>query len=259
MHIKSPDVVFVVIGFHPDKETLSSLLAALKNYDVIVVNNGGVVLENSHTVQVISSGKNLGYAGGANLGMKAAFEKGACWVVICNQDLAMTNAGVNELVSRLKSLPTGIAGPFAGGLDPKRMTTIIPSTRADYITGSCIAIHKEVYKKIGNFYDPYFLYYEEVDYCMRAKKVELPIMHLKIDGITHTESSTLGNNSLMHQYYLSRNHLLFLRRGAYWKTMVYEYIRLPLTLLEHLRRNQWGAVLGMYDFLFCRFGQKERI
>lgn len=257
--MKSSEIVFVIIGFHPDKNILLSLLAALKNVNVIVVNNGGVVLENSRSVQVISSGENLGYAGGANIGLKAAFEKGASWVVICNQDVVMTTTGVKELVSKLKSSPAGIAGPFAGGLDPNRMMTIIPSNNVDYISGSCIAIGKKAYEKIGNFYEPYFLYYEEVDYCMRAKKVGFPIVHLKIHGIRHTESSTLGNNSLMHQYYLSRNHLLFVRRGAYWKTMVYECIRLPLTLLEHIRRNQWGALLGMYDFLFCRFGQKERI
>lgn len=258
MHMKSSEVVFVIIGYHPDKHVLASLLSALDPHSVIVVNNGKVGQIKRMFVEVVGGGENLGYAGGANLGMKTAFGKGTEWVVVCNQDLVATKAGVETLVTILKASPAGITGPFAGGLDPKRMTTIIPSVRADYITGSCIAIHKDVYERVGNFYEPYFLYYEEVDYCVRAKRAGFPITHLAVDGITHEESMTLGNDSLAHQYYLSRNHLLIVARLALGRVKCYEFIRMPFTIFEHISRKQWGALLGIRDYFFNKFGSKER-
>jgi len=257
--MNSAEIVFVIIGYHPNKRVLSSLLSALEGYTTIVVNNGKVGEIKRQGVEVVGGGKNLGYAGGANLGMKTAFGNGARWVVICNQDLIMKKKSVGEFVRALQALPPSITGPFAGGLDPKRMTTIIPSVRADYITGSCIAIHRKVYKSVGNFYEPYFLYYEEVDYCLRAKRAGFPITHLSIDGITHEESVTLGNDSLAHQYYLSRNHLLFVERLALASVKCYEFIRMPLTIFEHISRKQWGALQGIRDYFLHRFGPKERI
>jgi len=257
--MNSPKIVFAIIGYHPDKHVLSALLTSIYPYSVIVVNNGKVGQIKRQGIEVVGGGKNLGFAGGANLGMKTAFEKGTEWVIVCNQDLAATKAGVEALVTKLKASPAGIAGPFAGELDRNRMTTIIPSGRADYITGSCIAIHKEVYKSIGNFYEPYFLYYEEVDYCVRAKHAGFPITHLPVDGITHEESVTLGNDSLAHQYYLSRNHLLLVERLALRQAQCYEFIRMPLTIFEHISRKQWGALQGIRDYFLHRFGPKERI
>lgn len=256
--MNSPEIVFVIIGFHPDQEVLVALLTALSSYPIVVVNNGKVGQINMHDVTVVGGGKNLGFAGGANLGMKTAFAKNAEWVVICNQDLVATRVGIDMFVATLKSTAAGIAGPFAGGLDRNRMTTMIPSDRADYITGSCIAIHKDVYASVGTFYEPYFLYYEEVDYCLRAKRKGFPITHIPVDAITHDESMTLGNNTLAHQYYLSRNHLLFVERLALVRIECYEFIRMPLTIVEHIRRKQWGALQGIRDYFLRRFGPKER-
>lgn len=257
--MKSPDIIFIIIGFHPEKESLSSLLSALDGYTTIVVNNGKVGQITRDNVEVVGGGKNLGYAGGANLGIKVAFGKGATWVVLCNQDLVVRKESVGTLVNSLQALPPSITGPFPGGIDPNRMTTIVPSDHTDYITGSCIAIHREVYERIGNFYEPYFLYYEEVDYCLRAKKAGFPVTHVPIDGITHEESMTLGNNALAHQYYLARNHLLIVQRLALRQAQCYEFMRMPLTIAEHIRRKQWGALQGIRDYFLHRFGQKEHV
>ena len=55
--------------------------------------------------------------------------------------------GVEELCLQLASLPSCIAGPWAGALDEKRWTTILPSRYVDYISGSCIAINRSVFEK----------------------------------------------------------------------------------------------------------------
>jgi GT2 family glycosyltransferase len=245
MAIPIQSVIFLIIQFQPDKKVLSSLCDALKDHQVIIIKN--------------DEGKNLGFAGGANLGMKKAFAMGASWVVVCNQDLILKKDASKKLVEKLSRLPKGIAGPFSGGIDARRMTTIIPSVRADYISGACIAIHKKVYETVGNFYEPYFLYYEEVDYCMRAKRLGFPITHIKMNTITHKESMVLKNNSMAHQYYLARNHLLFVKRLALGRVKCYEFMRMPLTIAEHIACKQWGALAGIRDYVFQKFGPKEGV
>lgn len=216
------------------------------------------VLKNHWVIEIDNSKKNVGYAGGANAGIKKALEGGAAWMVVMNQDLKLTTDAISKFSSSLAKSPPGIAGPFTGGLDPKRWTTVLPAQKNDYITGSMIAIHKSVIEKVGFLYEPYFLYYEEVDLCVRAKRAGFVLTHISTAGVSHEESVSLGRDSLAHQYYLARNHLLFVERCAPPYVRLYEYVRLPKTIAEHLIRGQRGGFLGVRDYLLRSFGQYNR-
>lgn len=237
------DIAFIIVTYKPDKKTLNALRAALKEHWVIEIDN---------------SKKNLGYAGGANAGIKKALAGGAEWMVVINQDLKLTVDAVNKFSLLLTKTSPGIGGPFTGGLDPRRWTTVLPSQKNDYITGSMIAVHRSVVEKVGFFYEPYFLYYEEVDLCMRAKRAGFPLTRVPIAGIFHEESVSLGRDSFAHQYYLARNHLLFVERCAPPQVRLYEYLRLPKTIAEHLVRGQHGGLQGIRDYLLRSFWQYNR-
>lgn len=249
------DVAFVVVTYHPNRQQLRYLQSTFSDYLVIAVDN---------------SVNNRGYGGGGNVGIRKALKAGAEWVVVVNQDLKVTKNAIEKFVGKLEKASPGIAGPFAGGLDPHRWTTVLNSTPGvrhqapgstpgvGYISGACFAIHRDVIEKVGFIYEPYFLYYEEVDLCMRAKKAGFPLTHIPVQGITHEESVSLGRGSLLHQYYLARNHLLFLERCAPGYVRSYEYLRLPKTILEHVRRGERGALLGIRDYFFRRFGQYNK-
>lgn len=237
---------FVVVTFHPEKKALAALRKVLDGWPAVEIDN---------------SSKNLGYGGGANVGMRGAFSQGADWVVILNQDIAMTKEAVRELCTKLKQLPPGIAGPFSGSLDPKRWTTILPARgkTIDYISGACIAIHRTVIELVGYFYEPYFMYYEDVDLCVRAKRAEFQLTQIPILGIRHTETTSLGKGSYLHQYYLARNHLLFVERNAPLAVRVREILRLPKTLWEHYHRGEQGAKTGIKDYVFRKFGAIRKL
>ena len=97
-----------------------------------------------------------------------------------------------------------------------------------------MAIHKRVIEKIGYFYEPYFMYYEDADLCVRAKNAGFPLKKLNGAGIEHSDRPVWGKGSRIHEYYLARNHLWFVWRLAPWNVKLYELIRLPKTLLEFL-------------------------
>lgn len=104
----------------------------------------------------------------------------------------------------------------------------------DYVSGACMAIHKNVIAVTGYFYAPYFMYYEDIDFCVRAKRFRVRLKELTIAGIKHAELSVWKKGSRIHEYFLARNHLWFVWRLAPIGIKFYELIRLPKTLLEFL-------------------------
>ena len=187
-------------------------------------NTRGIVIDNTL--------KNIGYAAAANEGVRRAFKNGITWVVICNQDIVLTRKDKNILIRTLQNLLPGIAGPEAGSFDPRRWSTIVPPRGSiDYISGSCMAIHKNVYLTIGGFYEPYFMYYEDADYCVRAKKAGFPLSQINLPGFEHPRACS----SRIKKYYLFRNHLLFVLREAPWRVKLHEFLRLPKTIYDYWR------------------------
>lgn len=225
---------------------------------VIFVDNSETKLSDIRLRQlnIIWNKMNLGYGGGANVGIEQALKLGADWVIIMNQDLTITRKGLERLIDKLTKCEAAIVGPFTGKLDSKRWSTMLPAKQVDYISGACMAIHREVIEKVGNFYEPYFMYYEDVDYCVEAKKFGFPLIKLTTSDIKHDDSSSLGKGSFLHEYYLSRNHLLFVERQAPPSIKFREWLRLLKTLVEYLIYNNKGGSVGLSDYLLHRFGQK---
>jgi len=249
---------FVIVTYKPNLKYINDLLTVLPSFSIIIDNSSELKQNEVSGATLLSPQSNTGYAGGANVGIRHALAHNAQWIVVLNQDTVMTKKAVMSLVKYLSKSKPGIYGPYAGGLDPQRWTTIMPSMKAEYISGCCIAIHRDVIAKIGYFFEPYFMYYEEVDYCIRAQRANFPVKLALIEGISHEESVSLGRGSLLHQYYLARNHLLFVSRLAPPRVRRREYLRLPFTMMEHIMRHEYGAFLGVCDFLFHRFGRRGR-
>ena len=209
------------------------------------------------SLNIISLKNNLGYGGGANVGINDALKRGVKWVVILNQDLKITKSALNEFEHVIARSRPGIIGPFPGELDKNRWSTILPAEKADYISGSFIAIHRDVVKRIGLFYEPFFMYYEDVDYCIRAKEFGFPLTALKNSGIAHEDNSSLGKKSYLLEYYLARNHMLFVQRQAPLKVKLHEYLRVPKTLNEYIKSNNKGGIDGIKDYFVQKFGEKQ--
>jgi GT2 family glycosyltransferase len=190
----------------------------------------------SHLVNsfmVDNTEENHGYGGGANVGIQYALEHGAEWVVICNQDIVMPEKDIKTFVETLKKSEPGIFGPEVGSFDTRRWTTILPAKGSvDYVSGSCMAIHKNVLQTVGAFYEPYFMYYEDADFSVRAKKAGFPLHHVELSGFKHNLNFASGRKK---EYYLARNHLLFALRNAPWQVKLHELLRLPKTLYDYWR------------------------
>lgn len=264
----SSPICFVIVVYHPFLDHLKQLLTHLRAWLVVVVDNtpgnGQEVRAASRTwgnnVTLITNHENLGYAGGNNRGIHYAVTREKDWVVVLNDDLNFNQKAIDMFCASLYHTPPGIVGPFGGSLDPNRWTTIFSSDadaqRRDnfiYLSGSFLAIHKQVIKEVGLFYEPYFIYYEDVELCLRAKKTGFLLTQRQIK-IKHDETSSFGPGSWRHQYYLARNHLLFVERNAPMRIKAREFLRLPQTIWEHQKKGENGALVGVRDYFLRRFG-----
>lgn len=189
-----------------------------KDFEVILVDNGSsdgtsrLVKENYPEVKVITLPKNLGFAGGNNVGIKAS--KGDV-IVLLNDDTEPYPDWLNGFKEASNKLndwgilgckllypdrktiqhagamikPTANTYHFGYGEEDKGQYDII--TECDYVTGAAFAIKRELIDKIGLLDDGYFpIYFEESDYCWRASKAGYKSYYIPKSVVIHHESRT---------------------------------------------------------------------
>jgi GT2 family glycosyltransferase len=91
------------------------------------------------------------------------------------------------------------------------------------------------------------MYYEDVDFCHRAKKAGFKLGIANKAIVYHHIKNSKKKISLMN-YYLARNHFLFVKKHAPLFVKIRELIRLPITLWEHYRKKEFTALSGIKDF-----------
>ena len=214
-----------------------------ENMEVIVVDNvskedeASLIQKLFPQVKVIKSEKNLGFAGGNNLGMKAAKGK---YIFLINNDTFFKDFNVESLITRLESSPNiGMVCPkirfawetnliqFAGYTPLSKITvrnqaigygeedkgqynTAHPTP---YAHGAAMLIKRDAINKVGLMPEDYFLYYEELDWSMMFTRAGYEIWYDPSCTVYHKESQTTGQNSPLRTYYITRNRLLLVKRN----------------------------------------------
>jgi hypothetical protein len=265
------NVYFIILTYNTNPQLLTNNLDVLKEQHVIIVDNTeqehnkvkkALSKKILHKVQLIENEKNIGYASGMNKGMKSAWNNGADWCVLLNDDILLHKKNIKEIIEGIYNKQPAILGPEGGILEKNRWTTILlspqeakkPRTHVDYISGSCFIVHKQVMDKLHGFFPLFFMYYEDVDASIEAKRKGFPIALLPLSEFVHTSGNSIKKGSPLHEYYLARNHLLFIERQAPIKIKLRELIRLPKTVYEHYMFNK-AAFRGVIDFMITRFGK----
>lgn len=284
--MSKPLVSIITINYNQAAVTCA-LLASLRqltypNYEVIVVDNASPtddpapIATGFPEVQLLRSAENLGFAGGNNLGIRAA--KGE-YCLFLNNDTEVEPHLLDALVAAFEQQPRlGIATPklvfwgtegnllqFAGsnGLSPwtLRGTTIgyLEPDRGQHdaslptplIHGAAMMVPTAVIRKAGLLPAIYFLYYEELDWCEMIKRAGYEAWYEAGATVYHKESVSVGQGSVLRTYYLNRNRLLFIRRNLHgWRfwssSLFFLLVAVPKNGLQFALRRQWGhlAALG---------------
>jgi GT2 family glycosyltransferase len=230
-------IIVVWNGEHYLAKCLDAVVSQKSSDDeVIVVDNGSVdnsvviVREQYPEVKIIENRRNLGFAGGVNTGIKAARGK---FLFLLNQDTIMHHGWLDALLGAFNEERTGIVGckllypdgrvQHAGGLIhwplglPDHFGYGQPDDGrwdkprlVDYVTGAAFGIRRSVVEQIGPFDERFWPgYYEEVDYCLRARQAGWEVVYIPWCVGTHLESASLGKGSKPYLEAMHRGRLRF--------------------------------------------------
>ena len=235
-------------------------------------------------VMLIRNEKNLGFSGGNNIGIKKALDPpaggGADWALLLNNDTLVEPGFIASLKAKL-SQSSGIVGiPLNEGdhtaycgkiewLKPTLEHVYKPvSLRADklkdyYAIGGGMLIHRNVLGKIGFLDEKYFLYFEDADFSIRARKADIPVSIIPDVMIHHNVSSTtkkLGSSLLLRYHY--RNALYFNFKNGPWfiKLAVWPWswiivLKQTFKVMIYHNREQSVAILkSVLDFYLNKMG-----
>lgn len=209
-------------------------------FELIVVDNGSEVpfeydRQTSFDLKIIHAGKNLGFAGGNEIGMKEAKGK---YLYLINNDTEMVAPFVKPIVecfeqhSNLGMLSTLLRFYDTGTLQYAGATSLSTITlrnesigagetdKTPYlgyretgnIHGASVIVPAKLYQELGGMWEPFFLYYEEYDWCARFKEAGYTIGFTGDVEVLHKESASVGRMSPLKIEYMFRNRILFARR-----------------------------------------------
>lgn len=250
--MKEP-LVFVILlvwnGYEDTIECIHSLeKISYSNYKILIVDNGSTNSAASilrHTFPqytILENKKNLGFSAGCNVGIKHALKNNANYVLLLNNDTIVDKNFLNQLVHCSESnTDIGIVSPFIyyadkpktiwastlslnlksgwpfvdkyrSQLDNGQFTSIIP---AELLTGCCVLIKRNVFDKVGLFREEYFLYFEDMDFTLRAKHKNIRMYTVPQSKIWHKVGSSSSKKGTANvRYYFVRNFILFYKYNS---------------------------------------------
>lgn len=247
----------VVVSWNAQQTTLrclANLRATLPEDAVVhVVDNGSsdgsadAVQETHPWAEVHTTGTNLGFAGGANVGIRAALDAGAEWVLLQNNDAVLEAETVPALLAAAERHPE--AGLFGGRIYHDRAADILwccgvrmgwaPNLSwlrghhragegrllveevVDALTGCGLLVHRRVWEKVGLLDDSWFVYVEDLDFCERARSAGFRCVYVPDAVMEHPGGgSTGGGYSAGRKYLTAYGSVLFLKRHGTVKLWV---------------------------------------
>jgi len=245
--MKVPLVWIIIVNWNNVsdlQECIESLnLIRYPNFKILVIDNGSSdestsYLTKQENITTILLKSNEGFVGGNNIGINYALQNSADFILLLNNDTLVDPFFLDNLIYEIeKNESCGIAGPLicyqcdrnkiwsAGGkIDLSRGETSmigigrsveefskLNSYPVDFITGCALLVKRSVIEKIGLLDSKFFAYYEETEFCYRAKKAGWEIIVVPSSRIWHKISPEVRAASKTVHYYMVRNRLLFIR------------------------------------------------
>lgn len=206
---------------------LDSLLSNLSgSYEVIVVDNasGDGSLESlrgeyADRVTFIPSEENLGFSKANNLAAKQAKGENLLFMnsdTLCKEDIlpamkeALSVSGVGLAGPRLL-LADGKEQPASFGGFPTLFSIVFKGfgkdsskEGPDWISGAALAIKSDLFHRLGGFDESYFMYFEDIDLCLRAKRLGYSTVIVDMVDVVHLVSGSPAPRR-KESYYMSQD------------------------------------------------------
>lgn len=211
----------------------------------------------------IQNNINAGFAGGINVALRILQDMDV-YVWLLNPDMVVTENTLTELAgfaiqqplnsitgATIKSYSGNRGLLFYGGYKVNFLSatvSLIKKTgsfhQLDYISGGCLFTHISNLKRLGLLPEEYFLYWEETDWCYRAKQSGCGL-YICTTAICYDKVSTVIGKNFMANYYYARNGLLFISKFRK-KNIPFVLFFLGIRFLKRIVTGRWARARGIY-------------
>jgi GT2 family glycosyltransferase len=244
MSAREPSVVCVVLNWNSWQETVDCLAALelinYRNASVIVVDNASTndsvacIRRAQPSVELLSTGRNLGYGGGVNAGIRAALERGAEFVWLLNNDTKPSPEALSALVGKALQQPRlGAVGSVLMYMSSQAKvqawgggrvncwfgrTSHAVSAQEDrwfhYLTAASLLLRSEALRKVGLFDEGFFLYWEDTDLSFRLRKKGWGLGVAADAVVLHKVGASSGGDRRRVDRHSTASGIRFLRKHA---------------------------------------------
>lgn len=267
--------------------------ASDKNIELILVDNGsvedhGAAYKATYPDLVyIRSDKNLGFAGGNNLGVRVATGD---YLLFLNNDTEITENLIEVLADELENNPEiGLLSPLLLYFDQPDTIQYAGFTKMNYLTcrnqgignmetntgqydqdsretgychGAAMICRKADLEKAGLMAEEFFLYYEELDWCEKFRKVGKKMWFTGKTKVYHKESISVGKESSIKTYFMTRNRMLFIRRNTsslntFFFSLYYITIACTRQILVYLLKGRSDLVKWVFKGIGWNFSHSK--
>lgn len=277
----------IILNWNGKNDTLACLQSlkqqSLQEFTTIVVDNGSTddsiqeIRVQFPSITLLTTGENLGYAGGNNVGIEFALKQGFELILLLNNDTTANPHFLERLQScAIKSPDVGIFGayPFRFN-DPEKLDHLggvwnqetaqfdlvgrgaprgfRAGEPLDYVCGCSILIRKAVFQTIGLLEPKFFLFWEEADFCWRAKKAGFGIEVCYDAELLHKVSASFTGGSPQKTYYWWRGRCLWIEKNCTLEEKNRLFKKLIKPQLRHLLKL---LILKRFQLLFGKDPQK---
>ena len=242
-----------------------------KNYQVIVVDNGSTDDSASRlrmqfpAVEIVETDKNLGFAGGCNVGIRRALDQGADFIWLLNNDTTVDSSALKALVDKAETNPRiGVVGSAIYFMDdPQRIQAWgggyiswwlgrsahflkpVDDDRLEFITGASILLSRRAVDEIGGFDEGFFMYWEDADYCFRLRAAGWRLAVADQSRVWHRTPASLGKGSVQSYQYFNASASRFFEKHAPIPLFSF-WLGFALRIAKRLLAGDWARTRSVW-------------
>jgi GT2 family glycosyltransferase len=243
------DVSIILVTYNSEKyilNCLNSLAKAIQNieHEIFVIDNQSMdktkmlIKECGHAVVLIENNQNIGFPKALNIGLSKSSGE---FILLINPDTIINSDSLLPLIDFMRNNPKiGICGvrlentdgslQYSKGSFPTLSSTLFrmflprlmrkyhlwgynKGGECDWVTGAFMLTRKCITEELGGLDETYFVYYEDVDYCLQAQKRGWLTYYFPEITVCHLNPHAISKRSLAIENEIRKSRLYFFKKN----------------------------------------------